>query len=181
MRRHNKSTVWLTRAAESSLCDSNSEYVPVLSLTESEEEEQGTTSSILPLHERPGTSGVWHQPQRVRARCTCKPGMASPLTQKQLIYTLLLHSQVFRPKQKTLHTIFTNYLSCLIVDQCNLYAPQFFTNNPNSSYARPYEWKPLTVEQFKIFFGLTVKIGLRKKNELHSYWSTNPICHMAIY
>ncbi|PIO27980.1 hypothetical protein AB205_0063690, partial [Aquarana catesbeiana] len=77
--------------------------------------------------------------------------------------------------------IFMEDMLASVVAQCNLYAQQFILQNPTSYYARPYEWRDLTVEEFKVFFGLTFNMGLTKKNELCSYWSTHPIHHMPLF
>ena len=53
---------------------------------------------------------------------------------------------------------FTEDLYALIVHQTNLYA-----------------------QQFKTFLGLTLLMGIVKKNELRSYWSTDPIHHMPVF
>ncbi|XP_040203738.1 piggyBac transposable element-derived protein 4-like [Rana temporaria] len=76
---------------------------------------------------------------------------------------------------------FPNEFLQTIIDQTNLFASQYIQNNPNSYYARPFEWRPLTMEEMRLFLGLTLNMGLSKKNELHSYWSKKPILHMPIF
>ena len=76
---------------------------------------------------------------------------------------------------------FPNEFLQTIIDQTNLFASQYIQNNPNSYYARPFEWRPLTMEDMRLFLGLTLNMGLSKKNELHSYWSKKPIHHMPIF
>ena len=68
-----------------------------------------------------------------------------------------------------------------IVAQCNLYAQQFIESNPMSYNACPYEWRALTVEEFKNVLGLTFCMGLNRKNQIRSYWSSRPIYHMPIF
>lgn len=206
-------------SGEHSVSDTDSEYDPVessSSLTESEEEktpakrirhseqQQATTSNEIPhgevvstndvIHpdEEPSTSsGVSHQPQRVRAYTDVPEALSNPLWLPSNSVAPIIPPFTAQPgiqvETKNLTPIqffnlfFTEDLLNLIVDQSNRYAQQYITNNPNSYYARPFEWKPLIVEEFKIFLGLTLNMGLTKKNVLRSYWSTNPIHHMPLY
>ncbi|CAI9606528.1 unnamed protein product, partial [Staurois parvus] len=80
-----------------------------------------------------------------------------------------------------LELFFTEDLYALIVDQSISYAQQFIATNPNSNLARPFAWKPITVSEFKVFLGLTLNMGITKKNELWLYWSTDPIRHMLVF
>ncbi|XP_040286033.1 piggyBac transposable element-derived protein 4-like [Bufo bufo] len=77
--------------------------------------------------------------------------------------------------------VITEQLLQEIVLQTNLYAQQFLASNPSSFYAKPHYWKPTTVPEIKQFLALTFNMGLTKKSELRSYWSSNPIYHMPIF
>lgn len=50
-----------------------------------------------------------------------------------------------------------------IVNQTNLFAQQYIDSNPSSFYPRPYEWRCLTLEEFRLFMGLTLNMRLTKK------------------
>lgn len=60
------------------------------------------------------------------------------------------------------YVCFTEDFFNLIMDQCNLYTQQYITKNPSSVYARPLKWKPITVQEFKVFLSLTLNMGLTK-------------------
>ncbi|XP_040177296.1 piggyBac transposable element-derived protein 4-like [Rana temporaria] len=173
--------------------DSDATYDPDLSsgtLTDSGEEdglpakrrrsgEEMTTGTAVPRPRRVRTNAslpytlenpVWLPPDSGEANIP--PFTAQPGVQ--------VNTQNFAPID-FFNLVFTEDLLSSIVFQCNLYAQQFIATNPTSSYSRPYEWKYLTVEDFRIFLGLTFNMGLTKKNDLRSYWSTNPIHHMPIY
>ncbi|CAI9556376.1 unnamed protein product [Staurois parvus] len=77
-----------------------------------------------------------------------------------------------------LELFFTEDLYALIVDQSNLYAEEFIAANPNSNLARPFAWKAITVSKSNFYLGLTLNMGITKKNALLLYWSTDPIHHM---
>ncbi|PIO37440.1 hypothetical protein AB205_0027820, partial [Aquarana catesbeiana] len=74
---------------------------------------------------------------------------------------------------------FTEDLYRSIVDQSNLYAGQYIAAHPLLPLAR--DWKPITVSEFKTFLGLSLLMGITKKNELRSYWSTDPIQNMLVF
>ncbi|XP_068122164.1 piggyBac transposable element-derived protein 4-like [Hyperolius riggenbachi] len=77
--------------------------------------------------------------------------------------------------------IITDELLGSIAEQTNLYAQQHIAEKPQSSYARPKNWWPTTVEEIKTFLGLTINMGITKKPDLKRYWSKRPIQHMGIF
>ena len=150
-----------------------------------------STSTTVPRQERPSSSGVSPRPQRVRTNASLPYALLNPLwlppnSGEAIIppFTaqpgVQVNTENFAPIDY-FRLIFTEDLLTSIVAQCNLYAQQFIQSNPTSFYSRPFEWRDLTVEEFKIFLGLTLNMGLNKKNELQAYWSTKPIYHMPIY
>ena len=195
-------------SGELSLSDSGSEYQPVEgSELESEEEPPApkrirrsgprsedlpTTSSARPQEEELSTStGITHPAQRDRAQSYLPDALANPLWLPANSGSATIPPFTAQPgvqlntsnfsKLDYFYLFFPNDLLQYIVDQTNLNSEQFIAANPNSSYARMFTWRRLTLEEFKIFLGLAFNMGLSKKNESHSYWSTRPIHHMPIF
>lgn len=55
------------------------------------------------------------------------------------------------------------------------------TANSNLTLARQFAWKPITIPKFKTFLGLSLNMGITKKNEMRSYWSADLIHHMPVF
>ncbi|XP_068115852.1 piggyBac transposable element-derived protein 4-like [Hyperolius riggenbachi] len=66
-----------------------------------------------------------------------------------------------------------------IVQQSNLYATQYISDNPTTRFAA--RWTPTNVPELKVFIGLTLNMGLEKKPQLCDYWARNPIICMPVY
>ena len=69
----------------------------------------------------------------------------------------------FRSALEFFELFFTADLYDLVVAETNRYATQYITANPESFYAQPFRWKPVTVSEFKTFLGLTLSMGITKK------------------
>lgn len=77
--------------------------------------------------------------------------------------TILPIFSAFRQKQNFtpidfLHLFFSEAFLNLVMDQCNLYDQQYIYQNPSPCYSSPFEWKPTTIQEFKVFFGLTLNM-----------------------
>lgn len=61
-----------------------------------------------------------------------------------------------------------------IVDETNAYAEKvFLDNSANFDNSRISRWKPLTVNELKIFLGLAIHTGNIRLNRLEDYWKTH--------
>ncbi|XP_069802761.1 piggyBac transposable element-derived protein 4-like [Dendropsophus ebraccatus] len=76
---------------------------------------------------------------------------------------------------------FTDELVQLMVVQTNLYAQQFISAHPNSFHAVSNKWHPTSCEELLKYWGLTLNMGLTKKPEVRSYWSTDILYHCPLY
>lgn len=188
-------------SGELSSSDSDSEYEPVESsgsVTDSEEEsispkrmrsseEEASASTVhhpteeasstVPLDERGHTSLPEALANPLWLPCDSGSASIPPFTAQPGIQANTENSTPI----DFFHLFFTDHLFHLIVDQSNLFAQQYIANNPNANFAPPFEWTPVTVEEFKTFLGLTLNMGLTQINEVQAYWSTNPIYHMPLY
>ncbi|XP_040210225.1 piggyBac transposable element-derived protein 4-like [Rana temporaria] len=191
----------LTDESSGELSSSDSDYEPVEgseSITESEEEmistkrmrsseEETTTSTIhYPTEEASSTVHLNEKAHTSLPEARANPlwlpsdsGSASipPFTAQPGIQA---NTENFTPID-FFNLFFTDDLFHLIVDQSNLFAQQYIANKPNSNYAAPFEWTPVTVEEFKKFLGLTLNAGLSQMNDVQSCWSTSPIFHKPLY
>lgn len=79
----------------------------------------------------------------------------------------------------------TNELLNLLVQQTNLYAEHFFEDNPDYLRAKPksrvHRWKPVTLEEIKVFLGIVFLMGLDQKPEMGLHWSTNKLFYSPVY
>lgn len=65
----------------------------------------------------------------------------------------------------------------LFVEQTNLYAQQCCESAPDAApHSMFAKWKPVTVQEMKVFLALTINMGLLWKPEIKQYWSTDPLC-----
>ncbi|XP_069815791.1 piggyBac transposable element-derived protein 4-like [Dendropsophus ebraccatus] len=69
----------------------------------------------------------------------------------------------------------------LMVEQTNLYAEQFIAAHPNSFLAQPNRWHPTNCAELLKYWGLVLNMGLNKKTEVRSYWSTDVLYHCPLY
>lgn len=65
----------------------------------------------------------------------------------------------------------------MITTQTNLYQEQ----NPEPLRMNMKSWKPLTVDELRIFLGLTINMGHVRKGSLESYWSTDPLLATPLF
>ncbi|XP_041423567.1 piggyBac transposable element-derived protein 4-like [Xenopus laevis] len=63
----------------------------------------------------------------------------------------------------------------------NLYAEQYLVQNPLPRYARARAWHPTDVNELKRFLGLTLAMGLIKANSLESYWDSTTVLSIPIF
>ncbi|XP_068098218.1 piggyBac transposable element-derived protein 4-like [Hyperolius riggenbachi] len=98
---------------------------------------------------------------------TGKPGIAVEITDNSPI--------------KFMELIISDELLGLIVQQTNVYAEQYIAEHPRCSYAEPKHWRPTTIPEMKTFLGFLLNMGITKKPNVKSYWSTKAIYHMPIY
>ncbi|PIO39134.1 hypothetical protein AB205_0088760, partial [Aquarana catesbeiana] len=144
------------------------------------QEEGPSTSAARPQEERPSTSAC----QRSRAQTHLPDSLANPLWLPSTTGSATIPPFTAQPgvqvntagfsQMDFLNLFFPNEFIQGIVDQTNLFAQQFITTNPSSSYARPFEWRPLTVVELKLFLGLTLNMGLTKKMKFISIGRPNP-------
>ena len=57
--------------------------------------------------------------------------------------------------------------------QTNLYADQDLTAANITPSSRKSRWQPVTPGELKVFFGLTVAMGLVRKDDVDKFWSTD--------
>lgn len=62
-----------------------------------------------------------------------------------------------------------------IVDQTNRHYEYVTSNQAPTPKSRLTKWKPLTVEEFKVFLAITLLMVHNKKNVLENYWSTDKL------
>ncbi|XP_069611178.1 piggyBac transposable element-derived protein 4-like isoform X2 [Ranitomeya imitator] len=67
----------------------------------------------------------------------------------------------------------------LIAHQTNLYARQCISQKPTSFHSN--SWIPTNVAEIKQFLGLTLNMGLVKKNTLRSYWAPKSIHSTPVF
>ncbi|CAJ0946553.1 unnamed protein product [Ranitomeya imitator] len=73
---------------------------------------------------------------------------------------------------------FSESIVSLMVEQTNLYALQFFAQNPVSSFSA---WSPVDSAEMLKNWGLVLHMGIVKKPELRQYWSTDILYQTPIY
>ncbi|XP_068122483.1 piggyBac transposable element-derived protein 4-like [Hyperolius riggenbachi] len=66
-----------------------------------------------------------------------------------------------------------------VCEQTNLYAQQAIADNPTSFFAA--RWKPTNLSEMKVFWGLTLSMGITIKPQLQHYWSRNIIHSAPLY
>ena len=70
----------------------------------------------------------------------------------------------------------------IFVDQTTLYAQQYMDSHPNLPiHSRSLKWTPVDLPEMERFLGLCFLMGLIKKNDINSYWSTDPLLKTPIY
>lgn len=68
-----------------------------------------------------------------------------------------------------------------MVEQTNLYADQFISSHPSSSFAKPRMWTPTNPGEMKKFWGLLLNMGIIKKTTIRSYWSGDILYSTPLY
>lgn len=69
----------------------------------------------------------------------------------------------------------------IITEQTNLYATQRIENEQLKAKSRLQKWRPVTVDELKVFFALIIIMGLTRKGDLDAYWSTDEIIATPIF
>ena len=69
----------------------------------------------------------------------------------------------------------------IITEQTNLYATQRIENEQLKAKSRLQKWRPVTVDELKVFFALIIIMGLTRKGYLDAYWSTDEIIATPIF
>lgn len=70
----------------------------------------------------------------------------------------------------------TDDIIAYIVDQTNIYAAQFLSNNQRNNKANPKKtkaWAPTNPQEMETFFGIVLWMGLLGAPTFRSYWSQN--------
>lgn len=68
----------------------------------------------------------------------------------------------------------------LIVAQTNYYATEVFLSGVEQR-SRITQWKPVTVPELRIFFGLLFHMGTWKTNRLQDYWKTDSLFNLKCF
>ena len=77
---------------------------------------------------------------------------------------------------------FTDTLVSLMVAQTNLYAENVVNNaRPLRRFSRMQKWEPVTVEEMRIFVGLTLLMGPIQLPTIIHYWSRDPLYAMKTW
>ncbi|XP_056397301.1 piggyBac transposable element-derived protein 4-like [Hyla sarda] len=76
---------------------------------------------------------------------------------------------------------FTDELLEHLVAQTNIYANQYITAHPTSSYAHPNRWTPVTPSEMAKFWGIMLSMGLLKKPSIRSYWTHDLLYNTPMY
>ena len=64
----------------------------------------------------------------------------------------------------------------ILVQQTNLYYTQQHPNLDDlPPHSRARQWRPVTIDEMKVFIALSIAMGLVQKPDLEKYWSTNEI------
>ena len=74
---------------------------------------------------------------------------------------------------------FTDAVWKLSVAETNRFAEQFFENNVISTYTS--KWKPVTVEEMKVFIGLVFLMGIIYNPSVPMYWSQDALYSTPIF
>lgn len=70
--------------------------------------------------------------------------------------------------------LFDNEVIGLLVEQTNLYAEQFFAQNPLLRGLKYYsQWEAVTVPQFKAYLGILIHMGLVRFPRLQCHWESS--------
>jgi hypothetical protein len=67
------------------------------------------------------------------------------------------------------------YLQDDVSVETSRYAQQDLDSVPISPFSRKARWKPTTPDEMKVFFALTIAMGLVKKDDIDKYWSTDQV------
>uniref|UniRef100_A0A803JPT4 PiggyBac transposable element-derived protein domain-containing protein n=2 Tax=Xenopus tropicalis TaxID=8364 RepID=A0A803JPT4_XENTR len=170
--------------------DSDSEYVPPGSESDSSTEESWCSSSTVSALEEPmeveesvqnegegdradaaaGGEPAWRPP------CNFPPEIP-PFT---AVAGVKVDTRNFEPID-----FFQLYITEAILQDMvlytNLYAEQYLTHNPLPRYARAQAWHPTDIAEMKKFLGLTLAMGLIKANSLESYWDTTTVLSIPVF
>ena len=61
----------------------------------------------------------------------------------------------------------------VIVTETNRYAETRLANDGLPEFSRVKKWRPVDLEEMKVFFGLVIAMGLVQKNDIQDYWSVD--------
>ena len=67
---------------------------------------------------------------------------------------------------------FNNDVMNLILSETNKYGESLKTS-AQGQHSRAQQWEPLSREEFNIFLGLSLLMGVVKKQSISDYWSEN--------
>lgn len=76
--------------------------------------------------------------------------------------------------------LFDDGLMSEIVAQTNIYAVEVLSYS-QSTRCRIVDWKELTIEEFRIFLGLTLHMGTIKLNHLQDYWKKHRLFNLTCF
>ncbi|XP_069105709.1 piggyBac transposable element-derived protein 4-like [Argopecten irradians] len=63
----------------------------------------------------------------------------------------------------------------IVVQQTNLYADRKKNQGRQGNHSRISKWKPVSLEEIKVFFGLVIAMGLVHKSDIDTYWATEDV------
>lgn len=69
----------------------------------------------------------------------------------------------------------------LIVEQTNVYAEEVFLSKADKIRSRISNWKPLTVQELKIFLGLTLHMGTIHLSRIQDYWKRDRLFDLRCF
>ncbi|XP_012224566.2 piggyBac transposable element-derived protein 4 [Linepithema humile] len=76
---------------------------------------------------------------------------------------------------------FTEEFYKLIIDQTNLNANRVLQKTTGSKNVRIQAWKPLDIEEFKVFLGLLFHMGNIQLPSIEHYWKTNYLYNLTVF
>ncbi|XP_041421552.1 piggyBac transposable element-derived protein 4-like [Xenopus laevis] len=176
--------------------DSDSEYVPPESESDSSTDESPGSSSTVTALEEPmeleqdveEEVEVEDQEEGGRADAATggepawgPPGNFTPeIPPFTAVSGVKVDTSNFEPIN-FFHLFLTEAILQDMVQYTNVYAEQYLAQNPLPRYARAQAWHPTDIAEMKRFVGLTLAMGLIKVNSLESYWDTTTVLSIPIF